>query len=136
MDEFKYPDILAAVSIFEKLDIDTEKLNLDCQDWEYTLADKKYLEQYISLYTLGTTTKLEKRVLGSFIIQSLEDLLAEKQGFPQDYVLKQLDMLAIDIDIHKYEFEYWSLLDDKHYIEHEKDAWYITKFIKRFVTNR
>ena len=133
MARFKYPDINSAKSIIDKLDVDTRHFDLDCQDWEYTLANKDHINQYINLYGLKTTTKLEKRVLGCFIIQSLEDLLAENPKTPHDFILKQLKMLAVDMDIHKYEFEYWSLLEDKHYIEHEEDAWHITRFIKKFI---
>ncbi|MEE9336799.1 MAG: hypothetical protein V3U87_01855, partial [Methylococcaceae bacterium] len=131
MNEFKYPDIESCISILDKLGIDKDKLDLECQDWEYTLADERYLKSYIKLYSNDKTTKLEKRVLGCFIIQCLQDILVE--GAKENYVIKILTMLSKDMEIHKYEFEYWSLLEDENYIEHEEDCWHITKLIRTFV---
>ena len=131
MNEFEYPGFKSCISILEKLGIDKDTLDLDCQDWEYTLADERFLSEYIKLYNVDSTTGLEKRVLGSFIIQSLENLLAK--GIKESFVVEILTMLSKDQDIHQYEFEYWSLLGDEHYLEHEEDCWHITKYVRTLV---
>ena len=131
MNEFIDPDYDACISVLNKLGIDKDKLNLDCQDWQYTLADAEYLNKYIELYGLSQTSRKEKRVLSCFIIESLEYLLPNK--VKNDDVVSILSMLSNDMEIHKTEFEEWSLLEDEHYINHPEDCWYITKYIRAFI---
>ncbi len=134
MTIYEYPQAEACRSIFNKLEMDFGLLNLECQDWQYTLADDKFLENYLELYQRDDTTDFEKRVLGCFIIQSLEDILI--RGKEQYDINRILKMLSKDMEIHQTEFEYWGLLDDKHYLENIKDCWKITKYIRNFASEK
>ena len=113
------------MSILNKIGIDKSTLDLDCQDWEYTLADPRYLKDYIELYKSDKTTELEKRVLGCFIIQSIDDLLPNQ--IHDKEVIQKLKLLENDHEIHKDEFLYWSSVDDKN----EENLFYITKYIRK-----
>jgi len=118
----------SCLSILDKLEIDKSKLYLGCQDWEYTLADDKYLKEYIELYRAEETTDLEKRVLGCFIIQSITDLLPT--NITKQEVRKSLAMLARDFEIHKEELEYWSNFEE----DNEENWFYVTRYIREINT--
>ena len=124
MNKFKYPDHDACLSILDKLEVDKSSLLLDCQDWEYTLANENYLPEYVKLYESDTTSALEKRVLGCFIIQSIENLLPK--NVHDNEIHSYLSMLNKDNSIHKDEFIYWSLLEE----QNPENWFYVTSFIR------
>ncbi|MCH8922220.1 MAG: hypothetical protein IIA67_03595 [Planctomycetes bacterium] len=79
---------------------------LACQDWQYTSADSKQLDQYLALYRDPATTDCEKKALACFILQSLDDLAVDDK-MPTD-ADSLVALLAADGDLHRYELAYWA----------------------------
>jgi len=126
-DELKYPSLEAVNSILKKLGVNpSSRYDDQDQDYEYTTCRLEELDDYIEIYTLSESTDTEKRLLGCYLLQSLEDYIAKynKTHEKQDYVL---DLLYSDIIIHETELEYWSTPMD---INDESTWWHITKHLR------
>jgi hypothetical protein len=77
-------------------------------------------------YEQNETNDEEKRVLATFIFQACDDLLRENYAVNEDRVKAILSKLSEDIEITKYEFNYWSSWDTK-----EKDNRFLLSEIAR-----
>ena len=121
--DLKYPSRKAVQAILEKLGIDPKTRDMHCQDIEYTSCKLEELEVYVSLYTQSDTSIYEKRVLGCYFLECLNEHIVsyDKEHPIQDKALK---LLFTDINIHKTEIDYWSDTSEQ---ENEKDWWPITK---------
>ena len=75
-EELVYPRIDAARSVLAKIGVDPATRDFDCQDYEYTTCNMSELERYIELYPKENTNEYEKRVLGCYIIEALNDFVS------------------------------------------------------------
>ncbi|QDT89012.1 hypothetical protein [Gimesia algae] len=128
--QFEFPSEGACLLVLKKLDMDESQLDMIPQDWEYLLADETRLSDYIDLYQQPQTTDQEKRVLGCFVIQSLENLLPEM--ISEQRVRTCLAMLWDDRVIHAHEFEYWSMRDETD----PDNLFQITNLVRAFLVER
>ena len=129
MDQYNFPDESACQSILAKLGRDEKQIALFGQDWEYLLADEVLLPEYTRLYESNETTDLEKRVLGCFIIQSIENRLPN--AISAEETRSHLRLLWKDRQIHQSEFVYWSVNEE----EKEEHMFLITKYIRELLSN-
>ena len=122
-EDLLYPRSDAVKSILTKLGVDLKSRDLSCQDIEYTSCKLEELEDYIDLYTKQSTSVYEKRVLGCYFLECLnEHISINNQEHPIQN--KAFSLLFADINIHEAELDYWSNTSES---ENEKDWWFITK---------
>jgi hypothetical protein len=123
-ENLRYPSIDAVITILQKLGIDPASRDLDCQDFEYTTCRMEELELYLELYQRSDTTIYEKRVLGCYFMEGLNDFVSEYQVKHkiQDQLL---ELLYRDIEIHRRELNYRIETDDPH----EEHWWPIRKYV-------
>lgn len=112
MDKYKYPNNFVGEKLIVEFGGDP-KIALECQDWEYTYPKFDDLQKYLKRYEQDETNDEEKRVLAAFIFQACDDLLRENYAINEDCVKAILSKLSEDIEITKYEFDYWSSWDTK-----------------------
>ena len=130
--DLKYPRKKAVQAILTKLGIDPKSRDMHCQDIEYTSCKVEELENYVDLYTQRDTSIYEKRVLGCYFLECLNEYIAiNKQEHPRQN--EALKLLFSDIFIHKAELNYWS---DTSKQENKEDWWYITKPILNWKINK
>lgn len=123
--DLDYPKMSAAEHIFRKLGIDPKtRFHADDQDFEYTSCRMEELRLYFDLYMKKDTSDLEKRVLGCFFLEGLNDFVSlnSKKHPLQDQIL---EMLHKDIGIHKTELDYRAVTDDPN----EEHWWPVRKYI-------
>jgi len=124
-ESLKYPSFSAAESVLTKIGVDpSTRFDKFDQDFEYTSCEVGELDKYLDLYVSPETTDEEKRLLGCFILQCLNDYIEEydKEHEKQSY---SVELLFNDMDIHETELEYWSTTHS----DDENDWWYITKYL-------
>ncbi|WP_298864957.1 hypothetical protein [uncultured Gimesia sp.] len=124
MNQFEFPDAATGRSLLQKLGKEEVQFELFGQDWEYILADEVLLPEYIRLYESNETTDQEKRVLGCFIIQSIENKLPDK--ISAEKARSHLRLLCKDRHIHQSEIEYWSVVEEND----EEHMFQVTKYIR------
>ncbi|MCK5855190.1 MAG: hypothetical protein KAG56_08205, partial [Sulfurovaceae bacterium] len=127
-DDLKYSSTKAIKSILIKLGIDPDTRDLLGQDEEYTSCKLEELEDYVDLYIKNDTSIFEKRVLGCYFLDCLNEYIVINN---QEHSIqnKAFTLLFSDIYIHKEELDYWSDTSDR---ENEEDWWYITKSILKW----
>ncbi len=126
--ELKYPSMEAAASIFQKLGIDpSTRFDALDQDFEYTSCRVSELEQYFTIYQAHDTTEQEKRVLGCFLFECLNEyILSNDKEHP---IFSEVMMLLhCDESIHRTEIEYWVNTQDAD----EQYWWPITSYVLRW----
>jgi len=104
--QIKYPTMDAAAIVLRKLGVDpASRFDQYDQDFEYTACRVEELEAYLKLYQDEDTTLAEKRLLGCFLIEGLNDYVSlNHQSHPsQNEVFNRLHK---DMNIHQDEFEY------------------------------
>jgi len=124
-DEFEFPSMDAAKSVLKKLGIEPEsRFNEFDQDFEYTSCKIEELERYFVLYNQDDTTLLERRVLGCFLMEGLNDFVSinEMKHSIQDEVF---EVLHRDVNIHRFELDYRTDTDG----QNEDEWWPICKYI-------
>jgi hypothetical protein len=124
-DRLKYPDMEAAASIFRKLGIEpVSRFSAGDQDFEYTSCEVSELEKYLGLYLEIDTSDMEKRVLGCFFLECLNDYVStNNSAYPKHSDIMKL--LHNDLEIHESELEYWTNTKDP-----IKEHWWpITEYI-------
>jgi len=106
-EDLKYPSIDAVKSVLIKSGVDLSTRDLDCQDYEYTTCKLEELEKYIDLYKQDETSIFEKRVLGCYFLECLNEhvQINNKEQPLQNIAFK---FLYSDIDIHESELAYWT----------------------------
>ena len=128
IEELKYPQMDAAASIFKKLGIDpSTRFDEFDQDFEYTSCKLEELESYLSLYEKGSTSDLEKRVLGCFFLECLNEYI-HNNNQTHEFHQKIIEILENDISIHKSELEYWASSES----ENQEDWWPISEYILKW----
>ncbi|WP_444994750.1 hypothetical protein [Aliikangiella sp. IMCC44359] len=123
-DDLKYPSLDAVKSVLTKIGVDISSRDLDCQDYEYTTCKLSELEKYIALYQKNDTSIHEKRVLGCYMMEGLNDYVA-KESIPHPLQEQVFEFLHADYHIHQTEIEYRLEIDDLS----EDEWWPITKYI-------
>ena len=125
-EDLKYPSMRAAASVLTKLGINPDsRLNDYAQDFEYTSCKLEELEYYLLLYIKEDTSDREKRVLGCYFVECLNDYLQEnKVCHPKQNEIVKL--LFDDKSIHKHELKY-------RVESHDSDrelSWVIAKYLE------
>ncbi|MFH1999473.1 MAG: hypothetical protein ABIK28_07315 [Planctomycetota bacterium] len=122
-DELHYPTMEAAKSVLIKIGVDpSTRFDVQDQDFMYTSCKVDEINQYIKLYEQKDTTPVEKRVLGCFLLECLNEYFEDnKKGHPlQSHAFK---LLHNDTDVHESELKYWTNTSDT-----DEDHWWpITK---------
>ena len=104
--QLKYPTKDAAISVLRKLGVDpASRFDQYDQDFEYTACRVEELEAYFKLYQDEDTTQAEKRLLGCFLIEGLNDYVSENDK-PHPLQNDVFERLHQDKSIHYHEFEY------------------------------
>ncbi len=122
-EDLRYPSRDAVASILIKIGIDpSSRYDEHDQDYEYTTCKLDELEEYVSLYAKSDTTIFEKRVLGCYFLECLNEHIQmyEKEHHAQKRVF---NLLHSDIEIHETELAYWADTSDPN----EENWWPITK---------
>ena len=126
-EDLKYPDIEAVKTVLAKIGVDPETRDLDCQDYEYTTCTLEELPSYIDLYQHNDTSVLEKRVLGCYFLECLNEFVSiNSREHPQQKIA--LELLFSDIEIHKSELAYFGKIDGLA----EEERWPIAKYLLRW----
>lgn len=127
-EDLKYPEIEAAKSVLMKIGIDpVSRISGIDQDFEYTSCEVAEIDKYLELYCSHNVSDKEKRVLGCFLLQSLNDYIG-KYGETHPKQEAAIDNLFKDIEINGSEIEYW-----RDEVDVDQDNWwYITEYLKRY----
>lgn len=115
-EKMNYPRIDAARSVLIKIGVDPATRDFKCQDYEYTTCNISELDSYIDLYPKESTTEYEKRVLGCYIIEALNDYVSlEKSTHPLlDHAFRYLhDDYYIHQSENKYRLDYEPGLEEE-----------------------
>ena len=125
MHPFEFADPESAKSILTKLGIDP-KTRIDDfdQDIEYTSCRLEELELYIELYRSSDTTEKEKRVLGCYFLECLNESISE-EGSIHSMFSHCMELLHDDKHIHEPEFDYWTTTEE----EDEENSFPIKRYI-------
>jgi len=126
-EDLKYPDIEAVKSILVKIGVDPMSRDLNCQDFEYTTCELQELDAYIKLYEERETSIYEKRVLGCYFLECLnEHVSIHNEAHPSQQIA--FGLLHSDKDIHKSELAYWKNTKGRT----EDEWWPITKYLNEW----
>jgi len=126
MDEqLRYPELRSTESIFRKLGIDPKtRIDEIDQDFQYTSCKLDELDKYVELYLQMDTSQKEKRVLGCFFLECLNEYVSSHTESHLNHA-RIMELMYRDIEIHKAELEYWTNTEDP-----EKDNWWpITQYV-------
>lgn len=100
------------MSVLEKIGITpSSRLDRYDQDPEYTTCRLEEIEKYIELYKKPDTSIYEKRVLGCYFLECMNEYI---QAENTSHLLQEeaFSLLHSDIDIHESEIAYWSDTSD------------------------
>ena len=124
-EDLTYPRADAIRSVLQKIGVQPST-RFDClsQDAEYTTCMLDELEQYIELYEKSDTTIYEKRVLGCYFLESLNEYF-QLNGSPHPKQEHAFRLLHYDKEVYGAELEYWTDTSDPI----EDNWWPITKEI-------
>lgn len=124
----RYPDLDATRSVLRKIGVDPSLRIFDGdQDFEYTSCNVNELDDYFEVYMGSQISDQEKRVLGCFFLQCLNDYIGEHDVVhPKQMII--FEILHRDVEIHKFELEYWRDNVDSN----EENWWYVTKYLKEW----
>ena len=130
-EDLKYPNIEAVKTVLSKIGVNPETRDLDCQDYEYTTCLLEELPNYIDLYQDIDTSVLEKRVLGCYFLECLNQFIAinDKVHPQQDLAL---ELLYSDIEIHKNELAYFGKTEGIR----DQERWPIAKYLSNWINER
>ncbi len=123
----KYPNIDAIKSVLIKSGVDLSTRDLSCQDYKYTTCKLEELDKYVNLYKKNETTIYEKRVLGCYLLECLNEYVAINN---KEHSLQKIafTLLHSDINIHETELEYWTDTKDRN----KEEWWPITKYLLKW----
>ncbi len=123
-NNLQYPSIDAVKSVLLKLNIDPATRDLDCQDYEYTTCRLEEIDKYINLYKNRDTTVYEKRLLGCYLLECLNEHVSLNNN---EHTLQHeaFELLHSDIDIHGTELKYWSNIENKS----KEEQWPISEYL-------
>ena len=122
--ELKYPSFSAAESLFQKMGIEAStRFCKDDQDFEYTSCRVEEIDGYLQLYKNESTTDQEKRVLGCFLFECLNEYVQTNVEVSEAFT-EAMSLIHSDNHIHETELEYWTSTEEK-----EENRWPITQYI-------
>lgn len=122
-DDLKYPRVEAVRSILTKIGVDpSSRFDALDQDYEYTTCKLEELELYADLYERPDTSVYEKRVLGCYFLECLNEF-SQMNNCEHLIQNKVLRLIHSDIEIHATELAYWSDTSDAD----QENWWPITK---------
>ncbi len=101
-----HPSLQATINVLKKLGIDPDvRLDINDQDVEYTACRIEELTQYVALYNDPNTLQTEKRVLGCFMLECLNDFVAKENDkhLLQDTIFEALHN---NLALHQIELDY------------------------------
>ena len=103
-----YPSYDAIISLINKLNLPRMS---SYQDWEYIVADKKRISEFISFYEDNFLNDNEKYILMRIIVESCNDALIE--GNLNDNIWNRVKSCLIkDKQIHIDTIDEWALKDE------------------------
>lgn len=124
-EDLKYPNFEAAKSVLIKIGANPEvRINQQHQDFEYTSCSLDELSAYIDLYSKAETTDHEKRILGCYFMQCINDHIQE---YKSEHSLQAIafNLMFSAPEIHESELNYWSNTSNLN-----KESWWpITEFL-------
>lgn len=123
--DLKYPTLAAIDSVLAKIGVDPAKRYGEFdQDHEYTTCRLEELHRYVDVYKSKGATNPEKRVLGCYFFECLNEYVQkERESHPLQEEI--FSLLHEDEWIHKTELEYWSNTS-----EQDPDNWWpITTYV-------
>ncbi|MEL6441941.1 MAG: hypothetical protein AAFQ80_22170 [Cyanobacteria bacterium J06621_8] len=124
IDNLKYPTMEAAASVLAKIGIDpSTRFDYLDQDFEYTSCRLEELDKYIALYRKEDTSDKEKRLLGCYFTECLDEYLLNNDE-PHPKQNEALEIMYADQAIHQIELEY------RKGAASDPDHWEIAKYIK------
>ena len=130
-EELKYPSKEAVKAVLSKIGVNPETRDLDCQDYEYTTCLLEELPNYIDLYQGIDTSVLEKRVLGCYFLECLNEFIAiYDKVHPQQNLA--LELLYSDFEIHKSELAYFGKTEGIR----EQESWPIAKYLSDWTNEK
>lgn len=108
MDSFEFPRLEAIDSVLIKIGVDPKtRYDSVTQDHEYTTCRLEELKDYLELYEKPETTGHEKRVLGCYFLECLNEyVMSSGDGHP--WQARVFRLMHQDIHIHASELAYWS----------------------------
>lgn len=110
--DLKFPQLNAAKSVLTKIGVGWEsRIDEFDQDFEYSSCRSEELESYIDLYCQQETSIEEKRILGCYMMECLNDHLT-KIGTHHEIQGKAFKMLFNDEEVHRQEIQYRLELED------------------------
>ena len=123
-EDLKYPNIEAVKTVLSKIGVDPKTRRLDCQDYEYTTCLLEELPKYINLYEDNETSKYEKRVLGCYFLECLNEFVSINNN---EHPLQEMAfrLLHKDIEIHEGELAYFGKTEGLT----EAERWPIAKYL-------
>ena len=127
-EDIEYPRMEAAASVFRKLGVDSStRFDEQDQDFQYSACRVEETELYLNLYRQENTTKSEKRVLGCFLFECLNEYIVENAKEHKVFE-EAMELLHRDKYIHETEIEYWTNTMEAD----EENWWPITSYILRW----
>lgn len=81
------------------------------QDWEYHVADRKRIHEFVNAYKRSPYGVDEKFLLMRIIIQSVDDALQNGEQIDRTLWDEVVGLLIRDSDIHDFTIDYWCLWD-------------------------
>ncbi|MCM3879740.1 MAG: hypothetical protein ND807_06515 [Vicinamibacterales bacterium] len=118
----RFPTGAAIDSLAKRFDLPNTR---DMQDWEWEVADRSRIDEFMSAYESGDLSEDEQFVLMEILLQSFADLEAPLEV--DDRWARVLRWLDENIDVHAHSVWYWSDLDQ----EMDKyEGWSVTPFVR------
>tara|TARA_R110001606_G_C14848651_1_gene586819 strand:- start:55 stop:447 length:393 start_codon:yes stop_codon:yes gene_type:complete len=96
------------------------------QDWTYTIAEPKRIDEYIVAYETVTTDEDTKFSLMEMIIQALTN--QENEDLINSNWKKVQILLNKDFELHKYTIYYWCCWENNDL----NDCWEVTPLMRQF----
>ncbi|MHA7810211.1 MAG: hypothetical protein ACX933_10420 [Marinobacter adhaerens] len=118
-EDLKYPSMEAAISIFQKMGIEAStRFDKYDQDFEYTSCRVEEIAKYLEIYQKESTTEQEKRILGCFLFECLNEYIQNNEKVHEIFA-EAMALLHRDEYIHNTEIEYWTNTEDP-----DKENWW------------
>ena len=131
-EDLKHPSIDAVSSVLTKIGVEPSlRYDSNDQDIEYTTCKIVEIEKYIDLYVKEDTSIYEKRVLGCYFLECLNEFIQEHE---KSHKMQEqaFSLLLSDIEIHDTEISYWSDMSDPN----KENWWPIAEVLAQWVEQR
>ena len=128
--QIKEPEFRCGGNWQDLADLFGYKVEKNDQDWTYTIAEPRRIEEYIEVYNTKITNDDTKFSLLEMIIQSLTD--QDNETLMNKHWEKVKPILNRDFEIHKYTIYYWCCWDS----DNINDCWDVTPLMREFWKNK